>query len=89
MTVRWSAAGDPGSAAAGIRFQVENGWAIVPLDASPRWLLADNLTGLTLESSTPCQGATVSDVELFQRKSAAALPEPDAVEAPGRPVEER
>jgi len=47
---------------------ISNSWQIVPLDASPRWLLTEGLKRIQFEvASTACARFAISDVKLFQR----------------------
>jgi hypothetical protein len=68
MTVSW--AGDiPGGV---VRFR-GGSRLVVPLDAAPRWLLSQRITGLQLRSSNDagCGAGAVRRVELWQRRLAA------------------
>ncbi|MGE4013629.1 MAG: hypothetical protein AB7G15_15985, partial [Alphaproteobacteria bacterium] len=66
--LRGAAAAHP---AANVRLRVHNGRLIVPLDAAPRWLLADDVASLrvTLLGSAPCVEFSIANVALSQRLS--------------------
>jgi hypothetical protein len=70
MTVRWR-----GEAGRGQLTFTADPLVVVPLDATPRWLMANEIVELTLESSDPtaCNSTSVTRAELWQRKIAALV----------------
>jgi hypothetical protein len=58
-----------------ISFKAVNGRTIVPVDAAPRWLLANQITRLrlALEDRTACPELTIAETTLFQRTAADTL----------------
>lgn len=72
LTVRWGTAAQPASAMDAVRFSGVNGRLLVPLDASPGWLLASEIRTLRFEvEPTPtCQAFRISNAALLQRHGA-------------------
>lgn len=58
--------------ASSIKFTAEEGRLIVPLDASPRWLLMKRIKGLRidLDNSLACEAFNIKGVRLYQKNSA-------------------
>ena len=73
LNIRWEdALTRKDDAPMSVSFTVDNGWQIVPLDATPRWLLADRLKKIQIEvPSSVCARFSISDVKLFQRSEVA------------------
>lgn len=57
------------SEASSVRFALENGVLIVPLDAAPRWLTLGQINGLRLDldNADACSGIRVESAGLYQR----------------------
>jgi hypothetical protein len=76
ISVRWSSASNPDAEAdhTRARFEARDGRLLVPLDASPAWLLANELRSLHLEVSDEpsCTTFQVKDARLLQRHGADA-----------------
>lgn len=55
--------------ASSIRFTADEGVLIVPLDASPRWLLLEHLKGIRidLDNATACSAIKVRNISLYRR----------------------
>jgi len=55
--------------ASSVRFTADDGVLIVPLDASPRWLLLEHLKGLRidLDNASACSAIKVKDIALYRR----------------------
>lgn len=55
--------------ASSIRFTADEGVLIVPLDASPRWLLLEHLKGIRidLDNASACRAIKVKDIALYRR----------------------
>ena len=60
---------DPPTTINRVSFSVKNGKVLVPLDAAPRWLLAEGIKTirLTIVEPVPFKAFTLSNVALFQR----------------------
>jgi hypothetical protein len=67
ITARWSSHGDADDGR--LSFWARNGVNIVPLDAAPRWLLAANVSQVTLDIYQPdgCTAFTLRNVAFAQR----------------------
>ena len=70
LAVRWTSNRTEPLDGTKMEFPARNGTFIVPLDASPRWLLADAITSLTIEMAKPegCTAFSLENVALLQRK---------------------
>jgi hypothetical protein len=54
-----------------LRFSTRDGRQVVPMDAFPRWLLAENISGFKIGiADNTCARFTISDVTLMQRNNA-------------------
>lgn len=55
--------------ASSVRFTADEGVLIVPLDASPRWLLLEHLKGIRidLDNASACSAIKVKDIALYRR----------------------
>lgn len=55
--------------ASSVRFTADDGVLIVPLDASPRWLLLEHLKGLRvdLDNASACSAIKIKDIALYRR----------------------
>lgn len=55
--------------ASSVRFTADDGVLIVPLDASPRWLLLEHLKGLRidLDNASACSAIKIKDFGLYRR----------------------
>lgn len=70
MQVFWWGDSESGpSEASSMRFALENGVLIVPLDAAPRWLTLGQVHGLRLDldNAAACSGIRLEDAALYQR----------------------
>jgi hypothetical protein len=77
MEVSWGSRTIPASGQGSrMRFSVKQGKVLVPLDAAPRWLLAEGITTLELKLLKPVSYSTfsLSNVALFQRTRLEDLP---------------
>jgi hypothetical protein len=61
--------------ASSIRFTADDGTLIVPLDASPRWMMTQHIKGIRidLDIASACNAFRVRDIGLFQRHLADDL----------------
>ncbi|AEI78150.1 hypothetical protein CNE_1c28370 [Cupriavidus necator N-1] len=78
LRVRWSTDTlSADAAASGLVFTADEGILIVPLDASPRWLTARDITGIriNLENPDACKNISIDDAGLYQRNDVAHLPQ--------------
>lgn len=59
-----------------VRFVAQNGELVVPLDAAPRWLLAEEIKSLGFAIAEPavCQEFTLTNIQFWQRTSVDKLP---------------
>lgn len=54
--------------ASSVRFTADEGTLIVPLDASPRWLLLEHLKGIRIDlDNASCRAIKFNDIALYQR----------------------
>lgn len=55
--------------AASVRFTADDGALIVPMDASPRWVMMERIKGIRIDLDNPsaCGAIKVNDAGLFQR----------------------
>lgn len=70
MQMFWWGDSDSGpSEASSVRFSLENGVLIVPLDAAPSWLTLGLVRGLRLDldNAAACAGIRIEDAGLYQR----------------------
>jgi hypothetical protein len=67
LTIQWT--GETEAARGEIQFDVRVGTSIVPVDASPRWLLSKHVQSVTLKirQARGCSHMTLDNVELLQR----------------------
>lgn len=67
----WGDAHETAFEASSIKFTADDGPLIIPLDASPRWLLTKQVKGIRigLETSEACQAFVVKGIRLYQRSS--------------------
>lgn len=71
MQVFWWGAGSDGPAeAASIKFIADGSPLIVPLDASPRWVMTGHVAGIRidLDGASACSSFSVGDIGLFSRR---------------------
>jgi hypothetical protein len=75
LTVAWATRSRPAGEATTVRFDGADGRLIVPLDAAPRWLLAEDIAQIRIGLANPaaCTAFELDHVALFQRAAAAAL----------------
>jgi hypothetical protein len=59
-----------------VRLTAQNGHLVVPLDASPRWLLAKEISSLGFGITDPaqCRAFSIINIKLWQRTSVDKLP---------------
>jgi hypothetical protein len=69
VTVNWSSVTDPLGKTSQIHFSVKEGKVLVPLDAAPRWLLAEGIKTMRVafEGPAPFKAFTLANVALLQR----------------------
>lgn len=71
MQVFWWGDADSGpNEASSVKFALEDGVLIVPLDAAPRWLTLGQVHGLRfdLDNAAACSNIVIKNIELYQRK---------------------
>lgn len=71
MQVFWWGDAESGpNEASSVKFALEDGVLIVPLDAAPRWLTLGQVHGLRfdLDNASACSSIVIKSVELYQRK---------------------
>jgi hypothetical protein len=76
LGVYWSSKTTGPSEATVVRFNARMGALVVPLDAAPRWLLAEGINTLRFDIAdpAPCAAFSIVNVRLWQRTSADQLP---------------
>jgi hypothetical protein len=72
MVITWT---DAGGMAGPVQLNARDGHMIVPLDASPRWLLAEQISSIRLSlRATTCTRFTIENVTLSQRRLVDRIP---------------
>jgi hypothetical protein len=80
LELRWASASNAETELTRVRFDGRDGRLIVPLDASPAWLLASEIRslGLELTDERSCRSFRVADARLLQRHGVEPARPPDA-----------
>jgi hypothetical protein len=76
LEVRWASAGNPEGDLTRVRFLGNDGRLLVPVDASPAWLLAAEVRSLRIDvvDAASCGALRIANVKLLQRHGAGPAP---------------
>jgi hypothetical protein len=70
IIISWTATEGTSNQNNTLRFSTRDGRQVVPMDAFPRWLLAENISEFKIGiADGTCGRFTISDVTLMQRKT--------------------